>query len=124
MQLNTANTNLRWVNVCFLHHNRWEFYDSTSNLKFLTAIHKKSRGQVMPFRAESTHVWHFESLERFKLSCRWRRELVQRSQDHSVQDVLENNLFAVYLGNSSRPFVRFQSSCSNQPSPPLPPPKK
>ncbi len=33
------------------------------------------------------------------LSCRWRRELVQRSQDHSVHDVWENNLFAVYLGN-------------------------
>ncbi len=26
---------------------------------------------------------------------------VQRSQDHSVHDVLEKNIFAVYLGNSS-----------------------
>ncbi len=35
---------------------------------------------------------------------------------------LRNNLFAVYLGNSSRPFARFQTSCSkptNQPPPPL-----
>ncbi len=41
---------------------------------------------------------------------------MQRSQDHSVHDVLENNLLAVYLGNSSRPFARFQSSCWNQPT--------
>ncbi len=47
---------------------------------------------------------------------------MQHSQDHSVHDVLENNLFTVYLGNSSRPFARFHSSCSNQPNPP--PPKK
>ncbi len=44
-----------------------------------------------------------------------------RSQDHSVH-VLENNLFAVYLGNSSRSFAWFQSSCSNQPTKPPPPP--
>ncbi len=49
----------------------------------------------------------FESFECFELSCRWRR-------DHSVHDVLENNLYAVYLGNSSRPFARFQASWSNQ----------
>ncbi len=48
---------------------------------------------------------------------------MQCSQDHSVH-VLENNLFAVYLGNSSRPFARFQSSCSNQPTPPLKKKKK
>ncbi len=41
---------------------------------------------------------------------------MQRSQDHSVHDALEKNRFAVYLGNSSRPFARFQSSCCNQPT--------
>ncbi len=39
---------------------------------------------------------------------------MQHSRDHSIHYVLENNLLAVYLGNSSRSFARFQSPCGKQ----------
>ncbi len=53
-------------------------------------------------------------------------KFVHRYQDNStfINDVLENNLFVVYLGNSLRPFTWFQSSCSNQPTNPPHPQKK
>ncbi len=117
--LQTCSTSdYSWLLLYKLHHNHCEFYDSTSNLTFSPPF-IKSPGRVTCFSADSTRVWRFESFECFKLSCRWHRELVRHSQDHSVHHVLENNLFTV-LGNSLRPFAQFQSSCSNQ----FPPPQK
>ncbi len=57
------------------------------------------------FSAESTALWIVWTL---LTVLQMHHKLVQRFQGH----VLENKLFAVYLGNSSWPFVQFQSSCS------------
>ncbi len=37
-----------------------------------------------------------ESFEHFELSCRWRRELVQRSQDQSIHDGLEQSFSSLF----------------------------